>query len=180
MDENNKMENKGLSEEYFQEENQTSTYTNNDTNNTTESWGNTSGNHYENPYGGSYSQNQYNSDRNYGQNDKKLGFGIASLVLGIISLVFFCSCLNVITGILAIIFGVLQLAKYKPHGKGLAIAGIVTAAISIILLVVFYGLVGSNAALQKSILDEYEDIYDYDFNDSEDVEQFLEDYSESL
>ena len=34
MDENNKIDNKGLSEEYFQEENQTSTYTNNDTNNT--------------------------------------------------------------------------------------------------------------------------------------------------
>lgn len=134
-----------------------------------------------NPYGGStnYGENNYREnpygDHDYGQNEKKIGFGVASLVLGIISLVFFCACCNVITGILAIIFGIIQLVKYKPHGKGIAIGGIVTSVISIILCIVFYILVGSNAALSESILKNYEDIYNYDFSDPNSVEEFLED-----
>ena len=141
------------------------------------------GNMNQNPYGGSSQNGGYGPNQNYrdyGQHEKKIGMGIASLVLGIISLVFFCSCFNIITGILAIIFGIIQLAKYAPHGKGLAIGGIITSVLSIILLVVFYVSIGSNTALQNSILDEYEDLYDIDLRDPDEVEKFLEDtYGES-
>lgn len=60
------------------------------------------------------------------------GFGIASLVLGIISLLLTCSCINYITGILAIIFGIVQIVKNK-NNRGMAIAGIITAGISILV-----------------------------------------------
>jgi len=77
------------------------------------------------------------------------GFAIASLVLGIVSIVVCCCGINLITAILAIIFGVLGLRSSK---KGLAIAGIITAAVSIfflILLIILYfiGIFEANAEM---------------------------------
>ena len=63
------------------------------------------------------------------------GFGIASLVLGILSLVLYCTCINILLAVLAIIFGILQLVQ-KNSPKGMAIGGIVTACLSIILYIV--------------------------------------------
>lgn len=99
-------------------------------------------------YGGSQGNPQY------GPTGKKigLGFGIASLVLGIISLLCFCSCINIILAILAVIFGIIQIVSYET--KGMAIAGIVTATISVILSVVCYGLVLSNTSFMKMMEDE--------------------------
>ncbi|MBR4199853.1 MAG: DUF4190 domain-containing protein [Oscillospiraceae bacterium] len=68
------------------------------------------------------------------QKEKKSGLAIAALILGIVSLVGICCCgLNIITGPLAIIFGIIVLAK-KQNGTGLAITGIVLAAISLIMV----------------------------------------------
>ncbi|MDD6057805.1 MAG: DUF4190 domain-containing protein [Clostridiales bacterium] len=64
------------------------------------------------------------------------GFGIASMVLGIVSLVLGCTCANWLTGICAIVFGILQLTKREPKEKAPAIAGIVTAAISMLISIV--------------------------------------------
>ena len=197
MDNNEKRE---FSDDYFQDEkdiktdsfgnSQSGSYEYSSQNQYGGNYQNSYGNSGENPYG-NVNQNPYGNSsqnggygpnqnyRDYGQNEKKIGMGIASLVLGIISLVFFCSCFNIITGILAIIFGIIQLAKYAPHGKGLAIGGIVTAVLSIVLLVVFYVSIGSNTALQNSILDEYEDLYDIDLRNPDDVEKFLEDTYEN-
>lgn len=176
MDNNGKRE---FGEDYFQDEKEIKRETDTFGNSTGGSYEYTSHNereaYYDNPYGGP-AGGQNRDYRDYGQNEKKLGMGIASLVLGIISLVFFCSCCNVITGVLAIIFGIIQLVKYKPHGKGLAIGGIVTAVLSIVFLLIFWVVVGSNTALQNSILDEYKEIYDLDLRDPEDLEKFLEEY----
>ena len=70
----------------------------------------------------------------YGQTQAKgtgTGFGIASLVLGILSVFTFACCINYILAVLAIIFGIVQMVKNEK--KGLAIGGIITAVISIVL-----------------------------------------------
>ena len=64
------------------------------------------------------------------------GYGIASLILGIVSVLLFCTCINWVTAILAVIFGIIQITKNKEHG--LAIGGIITAAVSMVLSVVLY------------------------------------------
>lgn len=64
-----------------------------------------------------------------------IGFGIASLVLGILSLVFFWTFLNIPMAILAVIFAIIHLCRQTGH-KGMAVAGIVTSVISVILTVV--------------------------------------------
>lgn len=98
------------------------------------------------------------------------GFGIASLSLGIVSLVLFCTCINVPVAILAVIFGILQLTKPETK-KGMAIGGIITAALSLFLFLVFIiGFFGSinyrdgiRQELQRSLERQFED-------------RFLEDY----
>ncbi len=102
-----------------------------------------------------------------------VGFGIASLVLGIISLVLFCTCCNVIFAVLAIIFGIIQITK--KSGKGIAIGGIITAALSIIFCAIFWAFSFASAGTD-SFLEEYKReynrilqngnyTYDYDFDD---------------
>lgn len=73
----------------------------------------------------------------YGQTKPKgtgTGFGIASLVLGILSIFTFACCINYFLALLAVIFGIVQIVKNEK--KGLAIGGIVTAVISIVLGIV--------------------------------------------
>ena len=60
-----------------------------------------------------------------------IGFGIASLVLGVLSVFMFGCCVNYIMAVLSIVFAVVQLVKNRS--KGMAVAGIITSAISIIL-----------------------------------------------
>ncbi len=125
-----------------------------------------------NNYGGG--QQQYSGNPNQGyagaaraQTPPSKALGILSLIFGIVSLVFFCSCINIFTGVAAIIFGIIQLVTGKGTGKGISIAGIVTAALSIILFFVFWGAVLGNANLSDSIIEEY---------GSDGIEDFLEDY----
>lgn len=66
---------------------------------------------------------------------KKTGLAIASLILGLLSLAGFCCCgINIITAPLAIIFGIVSLAKHRS-GTGLAITGIITAVLSLLIIV---------------------------------------------
>ena len=125
----------------------------------------------ENPYGAPQ-ENPYGGGQPAGS-----GFGVAALILGIISLVFFCSCLTYITAPLAIIFGIVQLVRSKTCGRGLAIAGLVTGLIALITCIAFYGIIIHNTALQDSIQDYYQE---YDFNDPDSIEQFIEDYGTPL
>lgn len=106
-----------------------------------------------------YQQNEYwqntNGQNMYQQPERKpsQAFGIASLVLGIISLLFFYSCCNVLLAVLAIIFGVIQLAQNKS-GKGMAIAGIITSVLSVVLLIVFYVLFMFSVDFQSMLDDQ--------------------------
>lgn len=139
-------------------------------------YGNPYGNPYENPYGGNgYQYNPYGGaprEPQRGPHGKKMnvGLGIASLVIGIISLMCFCTGLNVILAILAIVFGIVQLATCES--KGLAIGGIVMAAISIVLTAITYGLLFSNVTFTDMMKEEVQQ----NFQDDEDMQQFLEDY----
>ena len=124
-------------------------------------------------------QNPYSTEQEQnGTTDEKagLGFGIASMVLGIISLLCFCTCINIIPAILAIVFGIIQIMT-REH-KGMAIAGIVTGALSICLLIGCYALAFSNAAFVNMVenemveefnRDEIEDIFEHYMPEPHDV-----------
>lgn len=144
-------------------------------------YGNPYGNPYENPYGNNqgYQYNPYGGaprEPQRGPHGKKMnvGLGIASLVIGIISLMCFCTGLNVILAILAIVFGIVQLATCES--KGLAIGGIVMAAISIVLTAITYGLLFSNVTFTDMMKEEVQQ----NFQDDEDIQQFLEDYGVTM
>lgn len=144
-------------------------------------YGNPYGNPYENPYGSNhgYQYNPYGGtprEPQRGPHGKKMsvGLGIASLVIGIISLMCFCTGLNVILAILAIVFGIVQLATCES--KGLAIGGIVMAAISIVLTAITYGLLFSNVTFTNMMKEEVQ----HNFQDDEDMQQFLEEYGVTM
>lgn len=120
------------------------------------------GSQYTGSYGNQNFGNSYYGNQGYGgqgtpqypygtnKPDPGNGFGIASLILGIVSFLLFCTCMNWITGILAVIFGIVQIAKGGQ--KGLAIGGIVSAAISMLLCLILYFFLG---------IASYKDYYDY-------------------
>ena len=66
----------------------------------------------------------------------KNGMAIASLICGIVSLV--CCGGGGIVSVLAIVFGIIGLTKAKETGvgKGMAIAGIIIAAVGVVLSIV--------------------------------------------
>lgn len=86
------------------------------------------------------------------------GFGVASLVLGIVSVFLFGCCVNYITAILAIVFAVVQMVKNRQ--KGMAIAGIVTACVSIILGTLMWVGVSKNLG-DTNVDDLYDEFYEY-------------------
>ena len=98
-------------------------------------------------YGGSQepappAQQPYYPPQAYGVPPQAQGNGmaVAGMVLGIISLVFFWGHIFCwIPGILAIIFSALGLKKSKVVGKGrgMAMAGLITSIIGIVLSIVF-------------------------------------------
>lgn len=96
------------------------------------------------------------------QDRDSVGFGVASLVLGILSVFLFClCCVNFFTALLAIIFGIVQIVKSKH--KGMAIAGIITAAISVILSILLWSGAFANlrALGDVDVYNEWlEDYYD--------------------
>lgn len=133
-------------------------------------------NPYQNQgYGGQQgnSYQQYNSQY-YGTASQKgdgIGFGITSLVLGVLSIFLFACCVNYILAVLAIVFGIIQLVKNNQ--KGLAIAGIITASISIIVGTIFWVYAVDN--IENGNIPRYYNNQDDDF-----FEDFLEEYRNEL
>ena len=121
------------------------------------------------------SQQRYNNGNAYqqpvyGQATQKqkgdsIGFGIASLILGIASIFLFACCVNYILAILAIIFGIVQIVTNKR--KGLAIGGIVTAGISIVIATLMW-LFGFSLAGQLE--DPSSPLYKY-------YEEYMDEYT---
>ena len=148
------------------------------------------GNYQENSYqnnnyqGNNYQNNtpNYSQPYNNGYNTKPVkkdnGFAIASLVLGISSLVLFCTGIfGIVLGILAIVFGILQIRKKQE--KGMAIGGIVTGSVAIVIsaILLIFAIAVENAG--TSYYDDY-DYYDSfleDFNSIEykDIDLYLND-----
>lgn len=91
------------------------------------------------------------------QEDKKtngnIGFSIASLVCGILSLLCCCfTVLSLILGIAAIALGVVVICC-KYDGKGMAIAGIVTGGIGLVIVVILF-IIGSSTDVVSDLMDE--------------------------
>ncbi len=105
---------------------------------------------------------------------------IASMVCGIIALLCFLSFINVVLAILAIVFGAISLRSYSKNN--MAIAGIITGILSIVLLIVSWGLIFSNSNFLKLVEDEvlnqmetYEGEYGYDYDDDGNLIYYYED-----
>ncbi len=114
-------------------------------------------------YGGpEYGQSDYGNPKDERGKKYGNGFGMAALILGIISLVVFCSIFNVFLAILAIVFGIIQLAMY--HDKVQAIIGIVTASLSIVLTIVFWGLIYASSPFMNMMEDFVYEYSDGDYN----------------
>lgn len=116
---------------------------------------------YQQPYGQQYQQPGM-ATKNDGT-----GFGISSLVLGIISIFTGFCCINYILAVLAIIFGIVQIVRSKQ--KGLAIGGIITAAISIVgatIFWIFVSVAGSSATDEMGPLQDYIEEYIEQNNDA--------------
>lgn len=136
--------------------------------------------------------NNYNyQDNNVNSQKETVGFAITSMVLGILSILLSCSYIyvSIILSVLALIFGIIHL-KNKKSGQGMAIAGICTGAISILIkiilfILVFFGVIAlGNKNLDLSdyshIFDEFED-YDYNYDDYDyDYDGYDDDYYDDL
>ncbi len=84
------------------------------------------------------------------------GFGVASMILGILALVLFCSCVNLILAVISIIFGIIQLATPESK-KGMAITGLITSGISILLFLIFVVTFVLSADFQNGFDQELQD-----------------------
>ena len=116
-----------------------------------------------------YQQN-YNYQNGYQQNYPKQGnnngFAIASLIMGILSLLLFCTCINIPLAIMSIIFGALHITR-KCGGNGMAIGGIVTSAISIVLLIAMFAVVlAGGMNWQQEMLDMMQNNNEYNFEEN--------------
>ncbi|MFJ7060362.1 DUF4190 domain-containing protein [Streptomyces griseobrunneus] len=96
------------------------------------------------PYGGYPGYDPYGGQQPWGPQPSN-GLGTAALVLGIISVVGFCMYgVNIILGILALIFGIIGLGRAKrgeATNRGMAIAGIITGSIGIVIGSVLLGFI---------------------------------------
>lgn len=93
---------------------------------------------------------------------ERKGFCIAAMVLGIVALVFFCVWyLSIPCAILAIIFGILGI---KSIGKGMAIAGVVTGSISLVLwifAIIFIFVFGVAIGITDALDNDYSHYHNY-------------------
>lgn len=89
--------------------------------------------------------------------DDSNGMGVASLVMGIISLV---CCSSFIFSVLGIVFGVISLSRKKTN-NGIAIAGVILSAVSIIIGIVIICVFVATGAYADLLNDIYSDTYFY-------------------
>lgn len=86
-------------------------------------------------FGGQMNGQPYMGQGYMPQQKEPMGFAIAGMVLGIVSIVCCCSpFVGGVTGVLGLIFSIMVLVQKKP-GKGMAIAGVICAAIGLVLVI---------------------------------------------
>lgn len=111
--------------------------------------------YYDSRQPGYYAEDPY-AEKQSGGN---IGFAIASLVCGIISLL--CCCLGLFSAVLAIaaiVLGIITLC-FKYDGKGMAIAGIATGGVAI--MIVIASLIISGTSIYNDFLYEFADEFYY-------------------
>lgn len=117
---------------------------------------------------GEYSSSNYPNNsypRNYyAPSGGSIALSIVSMILGILSVVFCCvSGFNIIGALAALVCGIIALVTGK-NGRGMAIAGVVTGAIGLVLGI---GVTFIDARdiifdiLDLDYLDEFEDVMEY-------------------
>ncbi|MBR1623904.1 MAG: DUF4190 domain-containing protein [Pseudobutyrivibrio sp.] len=101
---------------------------------------------YQEPEYG-YTGPQYSRTKEeYRAKNDSMGLAIASMVLGILSLIFFLVGINIVASVIAIILGIIYLATSRiKKGKGMAVAGITTAALGIVCCIGAWAFIISNA-----------------------------------
>ncbi|MBR5636867.1 MAG: DUF4190 domain-containing protein, partial [Pseudobutyrivibrio sp.] len=101
------------------------------------------------------------------------GLAIASLIMGIVSLVFFLFILNIFTAVAAIIMGLLFLGGTARgcKGRGMALAGVITSILSIVLCIGSYVLIFQNADNISNMMEDElrkSPEFNYEFNYGDD------------
>ena len=92
------------------------------------------------------------------QGGGNIGFAIASMICGIFSIV--CCCFTLFSAVLAIaavVLGIITLC-FKYDGKGMAIAGIATGGVGIVI-VIFSMILSGSAAYNDLLYDLMDDLY---------------------
>ena len=95
------------------------------------------------PLNQSYQENPYQQPYQM-KNQGSSGLSIASMVLGILALIFTCMGVGWILGIIGLVLGIVAIFN-KSQGRGMAIAGIATSALSILfsVLLLIIGIIAS-------------------------------------
>ena len=108
-------------------------------------------------------------DKTENRKDKK-GFAIASMILGIISIVFFYELdISIPASIIAIVLGIMAI---KSSNRGMAIAGLVTGIIGILLTIlifvtiIFIGVTAGHTLKDMIRENTNDDRYNYYFYDN--------------
>lgn len=87
-------------------------------------------------------------------NEKTSGLSIAAMVLGIVSIVTWCSWfISIPCSMLALIFGIISV---KKPGKGMAITGIVTGSIVLLIWVLMF-----SGAFMYGFMEGISGVYSY-------------------
>jgi hypothetical protein len=122
-------------------------------------------------------QNAYYMDEQEPNKEKgKKGYAITALVLGIVSIVCGCCGLGFIAAPISIIFGIIVLAK-KYSGKGMAIAGIIMSAITIVALIFLCVMYGSYAKDYIRFSSEATQVIE-DYEETGELPDYLDKYND--
>lgn len=136
-------------------------------------------------------QEMFDTVRSGGYDDSRQGggsgFAVASLALGLVSLVGICCCaglIDIITIPLALIFGIISLVK-KRSGTGLAITGIITSAVSLILIGTILYIIWPLLPHAEEILNDYsrlteeQDTVFATYEETGEIPDYLKKYTEA-
>lgn len=110
--------------------------------------------------GNAYPGQNYQNSCNAADRAENNVFSTLSLVCGIVGIVGSCCCLGIPLGIAGIIFFLLSKKGYEKY-SGVAIAGLVTSIVGLVLTLLFIGI----GSLFGDSLSDYFDYYPYDFGD---------------
>ena len=114
------------------------------------------------------------------------GFAVAALILGLVSLIGICCCagaIDIVTIPLSLIFGIISLVK-KCSGTGLAITGIITSAVSLLILGTILYIIWPLLPHAEEILNDYarltrdQDTVFTQYEETGELPEYLEKYKQ--